>query len=145
MEKCLKYISLLLIKISLLYPRKKDKIQKESSGETVKCWGPVAKNIFMKYRKTVSNLESYEGSERNLKFSPSFMQIKRNGTYENLWKPSILWKFSSYNFLTQEHCKLIVFKLISTFFRRLVSKVLDRILCFNLGSEFYQNKFFVYF
>ena len=84
MEKCLKYISLLLIKISLLYPRKKDKIQKGSSGETVKCWGPVAKNIFMKYRKTVSNLESYEGSEQNLKFSPSFMQIKRNGTYENL-------------------------------------------------------------
>ena len=38
--------------MSLLYPRKKDKIQKGSSGETVKCWGPAAKNDFMKYRNT---------------------------------------------------------------------------------------------
>ena len=55
------------------------------------------------------------------------MHIKCNGiTFHS-------WKFSSSNFLTQEHFKLITFKLISIFFRRPVSKVLDKVLYFILG------------
>ena len=55
------------------------------------------------------------------------MHIKCNGiTFHS-------WKFSSSNFLTQKHFKLLTFKLISIFFRRPVSKVLDQVLYFILG------------
>ena len=40
---------------------------------------------------------------------------------------------------------LQTFKLISTFFRSPVSKVLDKVLCFILGREFRHNFFFVFF
>ena len=48
-------------------------------------------------------------------------------------------------FSTQEHCKLIILKLILTFFRPPISKVLDKVLCFILGREFCHKNFFYFF
>ena len=39
-------------------------------------------------------------------------------------------------FLTQEHCKLITLKLISTFFRRTLKKVLKYYKCFTIRILF---------
>ena len=84
----------------------------------------------------VGSLVSYERLEWNLRFWPSVMWIKWNGIIFHSWK------CSSYNFLTQEHCKLLTFKLISIFIRAPVSKVLDKVLFLEVGFAFF---FFLYF
>ena len=78
----------------------------------------------------ISNLVSYERLEWNLKFWSNVMQIKCNEITFNSWK------FSSYNFLTQEHCKLITFKLALTFLRPPVSTVLYKVLCVFLTCNY---------
>ena len=85
------------------------------------CWLQQRKMFSSKTGKLVSNLASYDRLECNLKFLPNVMQIKYYGiTFDS-------WKFSSYNVLTPEHCKLITFKLISTFFRPSISKLLHKV------------------
>ena len=53
-----------------------------------------------------------------------------------------LWKLSSYNFLTQEHCKLIIFDFMSTFFNPPYWKSLQMVSCFTFQKdEFYKKTF----
>ena len=61
------------------------------------------------------------------------------------WNYFPFMKIFIMQFLTLEHCRLITFKLISTFFRPPVSKALDKILCFILGGEFWHKNFFAFF
>ena len=70
------------------------------------------------------------------KFLPNYLLIGNNGIiFQSRWLPS-------YNFLIQEHCKLIVFAFVLTFFKLPSTNVLQSFLGLILGFVEYHKKTF---
>ena len=123
---------------------------------TIKKWVKYRKGALKKqysvgskkYRKIfsyntgrlVSKLASHERLEWNLKFWQMLCKLNAMGLLSIQFMKIFIIQFS-----TQEHCKLKIFKLILTFFRLLISKVLDKVLCFIIGREFCRKNFFYFF
>ena len=87
----------------------------------------------------ISNLQSKKRHEWNVNNFPKYLFMR--------WERITfhLWKFSSQSFWNQEHCKLIVFEDISTYFCTRFSKLLYSVLGLNFGRELCHISIFLNF